>query len=30
MTALRMYAELNEQRKEILNRIEESGCVYEE
>ena len=30
MTALKMYAELNEQRKEILNRIEESGCVYEE
>ena len=30
MTALKTYAELNEQRKEILNRIEESGCVYEE
>ena len=30
MTALKMYAELNEQRKVILNRIEESGSVYEE
>ena len=30
MIALKMYAELNEQRKEILNRIEESGRVYEE
>jgi uncharacterized protein len=29
MTALSMYAKLNEEREEILKNINESGCIYE-
>ncbi|MBM7634182.1 type VII toxin-antitoxin system MntA family adenylyltransferase antitoxin [Geomicrobium sediminis] len=29
MTALSMYAKLNEERKSILERIDESGTIYE-
>ncbi|ADC51514.1 DNA polymerase beta subunit [Alkalihalophilus pseudofirmus OF4] len=29
MLALSMYAKLNEERKEIVDRIEESGSIYE-
>jgi uncharacterized protein len=29
MTALSMYAKLNEEREEILKTINESGCIYE-
>ncbi|MDF9761607.1 hypothetical protein OKW24_003380 [Peribacillus simplex] len=30
MTALSMYAKLNEERENILKKIEESGTIYEE
>jgi uncharacterized protein len=29
MTALSMYAKLNEERQDILKKIDESGCIYE-
>lgn len=29
MIALSMYAKLNEEREEILKKINESGCIYE-
>lgn len=30
MIALSMYARLNEERKEILEKIDQKGCIYEE